>query len=224
MRRKAFTLIELLVVISIIALLIALLLPALQSARSAARRTACLSNHKQNGIAVYGYATDHRDYVVFGTAAPFTSFFSPTWDGVLTQMNYTGVESMACPDDALKPTSGDERSYAINWGTENVGGVFMPWRNRPTGKPMTATTQPSAVILLADKYSNNPTFANNESVDSTVSVRATRYEPGGAQGMTYAHGSGYNNTTSDGALLWLDGHATTTPYRDDLSTVDWRIF
>ncbi len=55
--RRGFTLIELLVVISIIATLAALILPAVQNARATARRTECLNNIRNLGIAAQSYAT-----------------------------------------------------------------------------------------------------------------------------------------------------------------------
>jgi len=76
--KKGFTLIELLVVIAIIAILAAILFPVFAQAKAAAKKTTCLSNMTQMGLAEVMYASDNDDTLggnIFGGRGDY-SFWS----------------------------------------------------------------------------------------------------------------------------------------------------
>jgi len=155
----AFTLIEVLVVISIISLLVAILLPALRKAKSAARQAVCMSNLRQNGVAIRSYADEFRSWLPFPT---IQSWMGPpiAMDGgraynqglLFPYFNNTAI-SLFCPDvipnvsgaweQFTRPTYGAEL-FRANWpnGPDRIHtsyGMPLRWEdpnNPPTTPPM----------------------------------------------------------------------------------------
>jgi prepilin-type N-terminal cleavage/methylation domain-containing protein/prepilin-type processing-associated H-X9-DG protein len=61
-RRRGFTMVEILVVFVVIGILLALTLPAIRNARDVARRTHCLNNLRQLGMAFHAYHGEYRQF------------------------------------------------------------------------------------------------------------------------------------------------------------------
>ena len=143
MSRRGFTLIELLVVIAIIAILAAILFPVFASARESARRTTCVSNLRQLGMAAHMYAGDYDELFPCDYYACNSSTTHMRLVGQLTPY-MKNMQVFYCPSTSkvqqwmpdFSPTEG-------NKAAGNIGYYFYSYDQVPTtvspGKPSFST-------------------------------------------------------------------------------------
>lgn len=109
-KQSGFTLIELLVVIAIISILAAILFPVFASARAKARATACMSNCKQTGLALYQYLQDNDEMVPTVDKTPVPGLDGKGATGTLVYANWYYLlmpyvknwNLFFCPDDSSR--------------------------------------------------------------------------------------------------------------------------
>lgn len=114
MKRSAFTLIEILVVIGIIAVIAAILFPVFASVRERGRRTACLSNERQLGMAMLQYVADNGETFPGGVTWAGDRWVSQTYPYVKSTTLFQ------CPSDGSTAGTADATggfwvSYGLNF-------------------------------------------------------------------------------------------------------------
>lgn len=216
--KSGFTLIELLVVIAIIAILAAILFPVFQKVRENARRTACLSNEKQLGLAFIQYNQDADELF------PGSDNYGSGWVGrIYPYVKSTGL--LKCPDAKDLGLTGTQLplSYIANRF------ILNPTYSQVT-RPLSLAQMPASattVLLYEGDIANDgggtPTYKNSydpaqtDDVNSLASfgihdtnsapIATARHSQGGPAGTNYTNPSVAGFTTGSDNYLLADGHA-----------------
>ena len=195
--RRGFTLIELLVVIAIIAILAAILFPVFAQAREAARKTSCLSNLKQVGIAFGMYNTDYDEcfpWAASNLGSPTTTWYDlvePYVKVGASGFGYTGGVQRpfyVCPSfDAnssvpMQPGDPAVPTFAANQITRamsySANGWLMPMANKAISPPwfpntagpqsLPALSAPASVVLVGHSLGTRPSIGGDDTTSGCV--------------------------------------------------------
>ena len=201
--RGAFTLIELLVVMAIIGVLVGLLLPAVQYVRTSARRTQCLSQMRQIGIAMNTYMDSRGSRATFPFAAqlPHVTPTRPTIVTVLAPFMEANSDVFNCPGDTFYSVTDDDGNKTFDYSTtfwQKEGLSFEYIADNPSSGALANKTRPQ-VYGNKDRMTNIRNGATIILANDFDSFHGPAGDPGSRN------------------FVFLDGHADSPKFNSKTS-------
>lgn len=168
-RKKGFTLIELLVVIAIISILAAILFPVFARARENARRTSCLSNIKQMGLALMQYTQDYDEGLPPTHITGYTGSYPDNTPWVSGNLYWAQIlhpyhkstQVFFCPSSPSPDRTDPRRS---NYGANEAVLPIPP----ATPLKLVAIVSPASIYVMMDASDTRINFARTNTVGGGI--------------------------------------------------------
>ncbi|MFM6173190.1 MAG: type II secretion system protein [Sphaerospermopsis kisseleviana] len=217
---SGFTLIELLVVIAIIAILAAIAIPAYSGMVQSGKSAKCLSNLRQQGIAVNGYVSENNglfpaDPTGNDTWAKYLGPYIPLSKG---DSGNVVDRVFRCPAETKVPPSDFQNSVNHYIATY----VFFKGSSQNTGPNRLAAVQnPSQTLLIVDGQLNPQ---NNSGYNCNTAATYTAYTADcNASNPTNTSSVSFRHKGNSMNAVYVDGHVATIPWntRTSVTKTNW---